>query len=287
MSAFFAPGKLLLSAEYAVLQGAKAIAVPTHKGQHLEVKETQDGLIRYTALDHQGKAWLEFTIGQAQHPEERLVEDIIGPHLSALKTKGLHLSSRLDFPREWGLGSSSTFISLIAQWLQSDVWPLFFTHLKGSGYDVAVAESKSCIQYELTSPQQPSWQTVEIPDFFKDTGLLYLGQKQNSAKEVKRFLAQNQAPELVAQISNLSNRLLSLNHLAELETWMEEHERLSAKLIGLEPVPPRVLPEFTGSAKSLGAWGGDFLWFSRMENAANFKAAGFDQVFQFADLVDF
>lgn len=287
MSTFFAPGKLLLSAEYAVLQGAKAIAVPTFQGQHLSVQEIEGSKIRYTALDQSGKAWLDFNLGEAQNPEEKLVEGIIAANISLGDTKGLQLTSRLDFPREWGLGSSSTFISLLAQWLETDVWPLFFEHLKGSGYDVAVAQSKSCIQYELKAAQQPSWETVAIPEFFKDTGLLYLGQKQNSAKEVKRFLAQNQAPELVAQISKLSDRLLSLRDLNELEAWMGEHEELSAQLIGLEPVPPRVLPEFTGAAKSLGAWGGDFLWFSRMENKERFAAAGFDQVFPFSHLVDF
>ena len=38
MHKFYSHGKLLLTAEYAVLDGAKALALPTKLGQSLEVK---------------------------------------------------------------------------------------------------------------------------------------------------------------------------------------------------------------------------------------------------------
>lgn len=286
MSEFFAPGKLLLSAEYAVLQGAQAIAVPTFKGQKLQVSEIEEELIRYSAFDYQGKPWLDFILGKGEKPEELLVERIIGALAPDVSSKGIHLQSRLEFPREWGLGSSSTFISLMAKWLQKDVWPLFFEHLSGSGYDVAVAESNNCICYELVSSQKPQWHTVSIPSFFKETGLVYLGRKQNSAKEVRRFLQKDTSPALVKEISALSEKLLVLKNQSELEDWMQEHESLTSSMIGIEPIPSQILPDLKGTAKSLGAWGGDFLWFSRMEDKMAFKEAGYKQVFEFSDLVE-
>ena len=40
-SSFFANGKLLLTSEYLVLDGAKAFAIPTKKGQSLHVEITE------------------------------------------------------------------------------------------------------------------------------------------------------------------------------------------------------------------------------------------------------
>ena len=38
MKKFYANGKLLLTGEYLVMNGAKAVALPTNKGQSLSVK---------------------------------------------------------------------------------------------------------------------------------------------------------------------------------------------------------------------------------------------------------
>ena len=40
---FYSNGKLLLTGEYLVIDGAKALAIPTQKGQSLSVKETEEG----------------------------------------------------------------------------------------------------------------------------------------------------------------------------------------------------------------------------------------------------
>ncbi len=40
---FYSNGKLLLTGEYLVIDGAKALAIPTKKGQSLSVKETEGG----------------------------------------------------------------------------------------------------------------------------------------------------------------------------------------------------------------------------------------------------
>lgn len=289
MQHYFAPGKLLLSGEYSVLKGAKAIAVPTQKGQHLKVRPAEgkgDGA-HYRALDHIGNPWLDFSLHQASSKEELLVKDILWDASSIDFLEQFKLETKLDFPREWGLGSSSTFISLIADWLKLDVWDLFFKHLSGSGYDVAVAQVKKALSYRLQGPQQPSWEEVQIPSIFSETYFLYLGKKQNSAKEVARFLAESRSSKLIQSISELSEDLLKIKDLESLEDWMDAHERISAELIGLEPVPTRVLPEFGGKAKSLGAWGGDFLWLSRVENPVALEAAGYPTLLSFREMIAF
>lgn len=284
MQRFFAPGKLLLSGEYSVLQGAKAVSIPTRYGQHLQAEKHAGADLHYRALDDKGEAWLDFKLSEAKLPEEMLLKNILLSHADFSDLQGWKLESRLDFPREWGLGSSSTFISLIAKWLNTDVWPLFFEHLKGSGYDVAVAESQQEIIYELKSPKGPYWENAKLPDFFDSTYFVYLGQKQNSAAEVKRYL-QNQHPKaLIQSLSALSEQLLKLRSISDLEAWMLEHEKLTSMLIGRKPIPPQVLPEFGGVAKSLGAWGGDFLWLSKVEDPQVLIDKGFETIIPYKDM---
>ncbi|MGB2013778.1 MAG: GHMP kinase, partial [Flavobacteriaceae bacterium] len=59
MHKFYSHGKLLLSAEYAVLNGAKALALPTKLGQSLEVKTIEQPEIRWKSFDHKNKLWFE------------------------------------------------------------------------------------------------------------------------------------------------------------------------------------------------------------------------------------
>ena len=56
---FYAKGKLLLTAEYAVLGGAKALALPTKLGQSLEITETTSGIITWKSVDVNGQLWYE------------------------------------------------------------------------------------------------------------------------------------------------------------------------------------------------------------------------------------
>jgi mevalonate kinase len=286
MSSFFAPGKLLLSAEYSVLRGASAIAVPTKKGQWLETSSHALNHLQYTALDERHETWLNFNLSHVSKQEEQMVKDLLMAAFGTNPIPNLAVQTRLDFPRDWGLGSSSTFVSLIAQWAETDVWPLFFQHLKGSGYDVAVAEAKTSIKYQLLAPQKPIWEKIKVPPFFADTHLVYLGQKQNSALEVDRFLDQKEQLSVVEEISKLSHTLLQLRDIQDLEEWMISHEKLTSLLIGKDSVPLKVLPKLPGAAKSLGAWGGDFVWLSQLNNPSILEQAGFTTHFKFNELVD-
>ena len=59
---FYSNGKLLLTGEYLVIDGAKAIAIPTKKGQSLSVKETEEGSqLIWKSWTHEINAGLTFT----------------------------------------------------------------------------------------------------------------------------------------------------------------------------------------------------------------------------------
>src|SRR5690554_5101728 len=56
---FYSNGKLLLTGEYVVLDGAKALAIPTKYGQSLEIGPSEKEGIHWKSFDHLGKIWFE------------------------------------------------------------------------------------------------------------------------------------------------------------------------------------------------------------------------------------
>ena len=56
---FYSNGKLLITGEYVVLDGAKALAVPTKFGQYLEVKPSEKKSIYWKSFDSNNQIWFE------------------------------------------------------------------------------------------------------------------------------------------------------------------------------------------------------------------------------------
>src|SRR5690606_38863715 len=61
--------------------------------------------------------------------------------------KSYRLKTNLEFPSDYGLGSSSTLMNNLAEWAGIDAFVLNENNLGGSGYDIAVAQKKSPILY--------------------------------------------------------------------------------------------------------------------------------------------
>ncbi len=61
--------------------------------------------------------------------------------------QGFLVKTNLTFPRDWGLGTSSTLINNIAQWAKVDAFQLLWNSFSGSGYDIANAQYNTPILY--------------------------------------------------------------------------------------------------------------------------------------------
>lgn len=304
---FHAHGKLLLTGEYFVLDGALALALPTKPGQSLQVLENQSGNIHWTSYDADGTAWFRHVYnlnaiqsGQmpdnkdVQIPSERLLQ--IFKAMEAQKPgffrqfQGLQIETRLEFPRQWGLGTSSTLIANLANWVGIDPFQLLRDTFGGSGYDIACANSTGPIVYQLQHGQ-PFFSPENFhPAFAKQLYFIYLGKKQDSREGIVRYRkkVRNQ-PELVARMSSLTSQLLTCKTLVELEDLIRRHEAIVAETLRLPRARDLYFRDFWGEVKSLGAWGGDFVLVtserSPEETKFYFNEKGFAVVLRFEDLV--
>ena len=328
------PGKILLSGEYVVLDGATALGLASRMGQSMAVfRGSQPGCLRWIALDHLHNPWLQanyrivdgqWSVGEVSAAASESA-DMLQNWLQAawtlmarpgdgsasgygeaswndiLHQEGLTVQTQLDFARSWGLGSSSTALALLAQWLGVDARRLYALTTNGSGYDLEVALQNSSILYRLpegrpitnslsADPFEPIVQP--IPYRLPQGGRLWLvdpGGKQISAKEVVRYrkLDKNQRMACVEEISSLSVALATCQDVTMMMDCFEQHDGVLEKLLGQPCLQRSAGNGFPGRLKSLGAWGGDlFLAVSPssedalhwLENQANWSIYPFEQL---------
>ena len=298
-------GKLLLSAEYVVLDGAKALAIPTKYGQSLIVKEKKTKNIVWKSYNELDELWFEdeFLIDKSSTRlkltaknytdiSKRLIQilkaayslnsDFLNPN------KGYTITTHQDFNRLWGLGTSSTLINNIANWAQVDAYELLEKTFKGSGYDIACAQHNAPLTYQLRYSQKPLVETIDFdPSFKSQLYFVYLNQKQNSRDGIASYRKKGRVnASIIESINELTETMITSKTLQSFEHAIDHHEAIISDLIDQKPIKARLFKDFNGSIKSLGAWGGDFVLVTAETNpTAYFNAKGFDTVIPYADMV--
>jgi mevalonate kinase len=302
MRTYHARGKLLLSAEYMVLHGAEALAVPLTRGQSMSVKPREgNSLLEWQAADSTG-AWfsahidpVQWEIVDASSREAALrlirllsaASDLVPEFRADLA--GRQVSTMLDYPRDYGFGSSSTLVSLVAQWSGCDPMELHHRTSEGSGYDVACADAESPIFYRKIGRERQLRAARFYPPFHEQIYFAWLGQKQHTATSLQA-VRQGFRPgeEEVGWFTEISRSMAASRKLGEFRNLMEDHEQRLSLLLGIPPVSER-FGDLEASLKSLGAWGGDFVMIaSGLEEADLFgqlARKGLQQVYTYKDLV--
>ena len=298
----------MLTGEYLVLEGATSLAVPTKFGQDLIVEKIKENQLIWASFTNTGDCWFEAVFdlpklrlvsasfnsekeGSAEFIAETLQDILVetrklNPEFLQPE-QGFLVKTNLTFPRDWGLGSSSTLINNIAQWAKVDAFQLLWNSFSGSGYDIANAQYNTPILYALNN-QKPVVNKVDfIPSFSEKLFFIHLNKKQDSKDGIARFKEKRKKIHNEIQlVSEISRQLILEQKLSEFEKLIQEHEKIISSIIELPTVKKRLFPDYFGTLKSLGAWGGDFILATGDKNTPHyFKTKGYTTILSYSDMV--
>jgi len=297
---FKSNGKILLTSEYLVLDGAKAIALPSKLTQELYVEQCDKEIIEWQGIDEKGNVWYEENFylknndlvyrAEKNNTSEKLL--LLFNHI--LKTRevkdilGNKFSTKLNFKREWGLGTSSTFVNNLAKWANIDPYRLLFSAFKGSGYDIACCDVNNPIIFEKKQNSINVKNITFNPPFIENIFLIHLDKKQNTQTSITNYLrTKSEKNDLIKRINLISEEMLQCKNLNHFEDLIVEHESIISQAISQEPIQKLTFNDYNlGKIKSLGAWGGDFILVTSKNNDLSyFNNKGFETTLKLSDLV--
>lgn len=299
MNTWRARGKLLLTGEYAVLDGALALAWPARRGQTLSFEPGAD-LLRWHSADADGSTWFEAVFQPEGWQVLRTSDEEVAQRLqqvlifastanSNFRPAG-QVRTQLEFPRHWGLGSSSTLIANIAAWANVDAHALLAATFGGSGYDLACAHANGPILYQRREGLPWAAPADFHPPFLAQLWVAWLGRKQDSREGIRRYKAHTSqiTPAWTAQISQLTQACLDAANLPTFEDLLRRHEQLISKLLDLPTIQAQQFADYWGVVKSLGAWGGDFVLLTHAGEEASLRqylqSKGIEAVFRLEEI---
>ncbi len=300
---FYSNGKLLITGEYLVLDGAKGFALPTQFGQHLIVEKDLNQEIIWKSYDSDGSIWFEDRflfkeiVTQKSLEEPKSVRDtlleilregyVLNPDF-IINSDGYSVTTQLTFPRNWGLGTSSTLINNVAQWLEIDAFVLLKNSFGGSGYDIACAQNNSPVLYQLDNGKPLVEKVVFDPQFTNNLYFVYLDKKQNSKTAIASYYKNKNGNLAKAIYENdlLTSEVLNAKNTQEFALALQKHEAKMSAILEMQTIKGSLFANFNGTIKSLGAWGGDFVLVISEENpTAYFKEKGYKTILTYKEMI--
>ena len=295
---FYSNGKILITGEYFVLNGALSLAVPTVYGQYLEINDNDSNIINWTSYNKNKEIWFKCELDKdslkVKYSSSKKVSEILKELISFirekesnfLKSNGSIINTELTFDKDWGLGSSSTLINNLSKFSGVDPYELNTKFFNGSGYDIACADSSSSLLYRLNDNKKEVEKINFNPSFRDKLHFIYLNKKQNSLDEIKSFREKITSKIGITEISDITKRIILCKDQLEFNSLIKEHENIVSKLISKEKIKDKLFNDFDGEIKSLGAWGGDFILASALNKNPTdyFKSKGFNTVLNYNKL---
>jgi len=298
---FYSNGKLLITSEYLVLDGAKALALPTKYGQDLIINSTLNNkkVLNWNSFDLKGDIWfncklelpslelLNYSNFEIAKTLQKILLESKKLNKYFLQTNDeINIKTNLNFYRNWGLGTSSTLINNIASWANINAFDLQFKIFGGSAYDIACAQNNKPILYKLNEGI-PIVKKVEFNPIFKEKlFFIHLNKKQNSRDAIKYYKNKTISNSVISEISNITDSIINCKTLSEFEFLINNHENIISSIINKKTIKNRLFNDYIGQIKSLGAWGGDFILATGNEKTISyFKNKGFQTVISYSDLI--
>lgn len=301
---FTSSGKLLITGEYLVLDGAKALALATRFGQSMEINSVASEIpqLIWKSIDENRNTWFEAAYALPNlhliSSSEKSVAENLFPLLQKcfsenpslyIYGKTIEITTRLEFNRAWGLGSSSTLIANLSKWSGVNAFELLQSISKGSGYDVAVGLENDSLIYRRENNQAVYEKTNFNPAFKHNIYFVYLGNKQKSELEISKYKSSaSDYSKEIQRVSEITNELIKCNEVSHFENLLEEHETILSSILKTPTIKAQLFNDYTsGVIKSLGAWGGDFILVTaKKENDLNyFKHKGYTTIVTFEEMI--
>jgi len=299
---YYSNGKLLITGEYLVLDGARAFALPTKFGQNLIIENGSNQEIQWESYDFDENIWYQdmISFSEITNKVDAKIETVKTTLLQILNeayllnpdfinnSEGYKISTNLTFPKKWGLGTSSTLLNNIAQWTNIDAFTLLKNSFGGSGYDIACAQNDTPIVYRIEQ-NLPVVETVHFnPDFTKNIYFVYLNKKQNSKAAISAYY-NNKNQHLAHNIidnNKITDAIINAKTIKEFALAVEKHEIHMSDILEIRTIKEVAFPDFKGVVKSLGAWGGDFVMAISKENPKDyFVSKGYETILTYDEMI--
>lgn len=267
------------------------------------VKQTRKSDIHWFSYDKEGNEWFKAQISLMDFSPIKSTDDERALYVQKLlkgavrlnseflsKWNGFDIKTYLEFPLDWGLGSSSTLTHLVAKWADVNPLLLHFKISEGSGYDVASAGVDSPITYQLID-DTINYTAVDFdPPFKENIFFVHLNKKQSSNDAIAYYFKNAKGRKtLTKSLTEITEETLKCTALSKFIDIMERHELLISEHLGLDTIRDTFFSDFEGGMKSLGAWGGDFMMVASKKGQdyvqSYFKSKGYSTLVSYTDMV--
>lgn len=283
------------------MDGATALALPTKLGQRMVIKNTRGSDLIWKSYDKKGDNWFSADFGIMDFSSNKTTDPAISKMLNKIfrgainlnseflsKWNGFKVETFLEFPRDWGLGSSSTLVHLVAEWAEVHPLQLYYKVFDGSGYDVACAGADGPISF-ISNDEQTSYTPVEWnPSFTDQLFFVHLNEKADSQVAVKDYFKQVKSRnKLAKEIDKISQDVITVSSFSNFQELLEKHEAILSKALVRPTVKEQRFSDYSGCIKSLGAWGGDFvLACGKQEQVQNyFTEKGYATIVSYDEMI--
>ncbi|MBU2995470.1 GHMP kinase [Cellulophaga baltica] len=297
---FYSNGKLLITGEYGVLDGALSLAIPSKYGQALHISSNESDNLTWKSYTNKNEVWFEGVFELETLQELSSSDNDTATALSKMLNearalnpkflsdyKGINATTTLDFPRDWGLGSSSTLLNNIAEWANVNPYTLLWNSFSGSGYDIACAKHDTPIIYSVKNKKPKVQEVVFNPTFKEAIYFIHLNKKQNSREGIATYRkADFDKNQFTSELSELTQQFIACKDVETFKNLIINHEALVASITKQTPVKELLFSDYDGAVKSLGAWGGDFIMAVGNTNTPDyFRNKGYNTILSYNDML--
>ena len=280
----------MLAGEYLALHGLETFAFPIKYGQKLTLWQSakEGALLKWKSKNYEGKTWFTCEIETKNVLEKVTDNATVSGRICELIQLAKQLNPRfelngtymietqLEFDQSFGLGSSSTLVSLIAQWARVDVMQLQHKVFGGSGYDAAVCSIQKPLVYWKNEMGTANWALWEMNDEMSSDWLLCFPRKKvnsrSSLDQVKENLQKvvNDSV-MMTQLDTILQQVKVADTTEALELSLEIWQAFISKCLGLSTAYTDLgIKKVNGGlCKYLGAWGGDIILVNKKLFAEN------------------